>query len=62
MLQPETARTFNTRDNQMAKGKHRNFTNRNQDYLVSYFSLMKKEIKEDLRKMERSPTLIYSPD
>jgi hypothetical protein len=34
-LQPETARTSNTRDYQMAKGKLKNFTNRNQDHLVS---------------------------
>ena len=34
-LQPETARTFNARDYQMAKGKHKNLTNRNQDYLAS---------------------------
>ena len=31
-LQPETARTSNTRDYQMAKGKCKNFTNKNQDY------------------------------
>jgi hypothetical protein len=31
--QPETARTSNTRDNQMAKGKLKNL-NRNQDYLT----------------------------
>jgi hypothetical protein len=34
-LQPETARTSNTRDDQMAKGKRKNLTNRNQDYLAS---------------------------
>jgi hypothetical protein len=34
-LQPETARTSNTRDYQMAKGKCKNLTNRNQDHLVS---------------------------
>jgi hypothetical protein len=34
-LQPKTARTSNTRDNQMAKGKCKNLTNRNQDYLAS---------------------------
>jgi hypothetical protein len=33
--QPETARTSNTRDNQMAKGKHKNLTKRNQNYLAS---------------------------
>jgi hypothetical protein len=35
MFQPETARTSNTRDYQMAKGKCKNLTNRNQDYLAS---------------------------
>ena len=34
-LQPETARTSNTRDYQMVKGKCKNLTNRNQDYLAS---------------------------
>jgi hypothetical protein len=34
-LQPETARTSNIRDYQMAKSKHKNLTNRNQDYLAS---------------------------
>jgi hypothetical protein len=34
-LQPETARTTNTKDNQMARGKHKNITNRNQGYLTS---------------------------
>jgi hypothetical protein len=34
-LQPETARTSNTRDYQMVKGKHENLTNRNQDNLAS---------------------------
>jgi hypothetical protein len=34
-LQPETARTSNTRDYQMAKGKHKNLTNRNQDHSPS---------------------------
>jgi hypothetical protein len=34
-LQPETARTSNTRDYQMVKGKCKNLTNRNQDYLPS---------------------------
>ena len=33
-LQPETAKPTNTRDNQMAKGKHKNPTNRNQSYLA----------------------------
>ena len=33
-LQPETARTSKTRDNQMAKGKCKNLSNRKQDYLV----------------------------
>ena len=33
-LQPETARISNTTNNQMAKGKHKNLTNRNQNYLV----------------------------
>ena len=33
-LKPETARTTNTRDNQMAKGKHKNLTNRNQGCMV----------------------------
>jgi hypothetical protein len=31
----QRARTFNTRDYQMAKCKHKNLTNRNQDYLAS---------------------------
>jgi hypothetical protein len=34
-LQPEIARTSNTRDKQMAKGKCKNLTNRNQDYMAS---------------------------
>jgi hypothetical protein len=34
-LQPEAARTSNTRDYQMVKGKYKNLTNRNQDYLAS---------------------------
>jgi hypothetical protein len=34
-LQPETARTSNTRDYQIAKGKCKNLTYRNQDYLSS---------------------------
>jgi hypothetical protein len=34
-LQPETARTSNTRDYQMLKGKCKNLTNRYQDYLAS---------------------------
>jgi hypothetical protein len=34
-LQPETARTSNTRDYQISKGKLKNITNRNQDYLAS---------------------------
>jgi hypothetical protein len=34
-LQPETARLINTRDNQMAKDKHKKLTKRNQGYLVS---------------------------
>jgi hypothetical protein len=29
-IQSETARPVNTRDNQMAKGKHQNISNRNQ--------------------------------
>jgi hypothetical protein len=33
--QSETARSANTRDNQMAKGKGKNISNRNQDYLAS---------------------------
>jgi hypothetical protein len=33
-LQPETARTSNTKDKQMVKGKHKKLTNRNQDYLA----------------------------
>ena len=32
--QSETARPANTRDNQMAKSKHKNISNRNQDYLT----------------------------
>ena len=34
-LQSETARPANTRDNHMAKGKHKNLTNRNQCYVAS---------------------------
>ena len=34
-LQPETARPTNTRDNQMAKGKHKNPTNRNQGHTAT---------------------------
>jgi hypothetical protein len=34
-LQPETARTPNTRDYHMVKGKHKNLTNINKDYLAS---------------------------
>ena len=34
-LQPETARTSNTRDYQMPKGKHKNLTNRSDDHLAS---------------------------
>jgi hypothetical protein len=34
-LQPDKARTSNTRDYQMAKGKHKNLTNNNQDHSVS---------------------------
>jgi hypothetical protein len=34
-LQPGTPRPTNNRDNQMAKGKHKNLTNRNEDYLAS---------------------------
>jgi DNA anti-recombination protein RmuC len=33
-LQPETARSSNTRDYQMVKDKRKNLTNRNQDYLA----------------------------
>jgi hypothetical protein len=33
-LQPETARTSNSRDYQMMKGKCKNLTNKNQDYLA----------------------------
>jgi hypothetical protein len=33
-LQPETARTSNTRDYHKAKGKHKNLTNRNQEHLA----------------------------
>jgi hypothetical protein len=33
--QQRTARTSNTRDYQMTKGKHKTLTNRNQDYLAS---------------------------
>jgi hypothetical protein len=32
---PETARPTNTRDNQMAKGKYRNLTTRNQGYSMA---------------------------
>ena len=34
-LQPDTSRTSNTRDYQIAKGKCKNLTNRNQDNLAS---------------------------
>jgi hypothetical protein len=34
-LQTETARTFNTRDYQLVKGKCKKLTDRNQGYLVS---------------------------
>jgi gas vesicle protein len=34
-LQPETVIIFNTRDYQLAKGKCKNLTKRNQDYLAS---------------------------
>jgi hypothetical protein len=34
-LEPETARSTNTTDNQMVKGKHKNLTNRNLDYMTS---------------------------
>jgi hypothetical protein len=34
-LQPETARTSNSKDYHMVKGKHKNLINRNQDYLAS---------------------------
>jgi hypothetical protein len=34
-LQTATARPTNTRDNQMAEGKHKNISNRNQVYLAS---------------------------
>jgi hypothetical protein len=34
-LQPETARTSNTRDYQMVKGKCKNLTKRNLDYFAS---------------------------
>jgi hypothetical protein len=34
-IQPETARTSNTRDDQMVKGKCKNLTNRNQDHSAS---------------------------
>jgi hypothetical protein len=34
-LQPETARTSNSRDYQMVKGKCKNLSNRNQDYSAS---------------------------
>jgi hypothetical protein len=33
-LQSETARPTNTRDNQMARGKHKNLSNRNKGYLA----------------------------
>ena len=38
-LQPKTARTSNTRDYHMVKGKPKNFTNTNQDYLTSSKSI-----------------------
>jgi hypothetical protein len=34
-LQSETERPSTTRDNQIAKGKHKKLTNRNQDYLAT---------------------------
>jgi hypothetical protein len=34
-LKQETARPSNTRDKQRMKGKHRNFTNKNQGYMSS---------------------------
>ena len=34
-LQSETARSVNTRDNQMVRGKHKNISNRNQSYLAT---------------------------
>ena len=34
-LKAEKEKPNNTRDNQMAKGKHKKLTNRNQDYLAS---------------------------
>jgi hypothetical protein len=34
-LQPETAIKTNTRDYQMAKGKHKNLINRNEDHSAS---------------------------
>jgi hypothetical protein len=34
-FQSETARPTNIRDNKMVRGKHKNFTNRNQGYLAS---------------------------
>lgn len=34
-LQSETAKPTNTRENQMVRGKYKNLTNRNQDYLAA---------------------------
>ena len=34
-LQSDTARTVNTTDNQMARGKHKNISNRNQYYFTT---------------------------
>jgi len=38
----ETARQANTRDNLMARGKHRNLSNRNQDMIRAQFSYQRK--------------------
>jgi hypothetical protein len=37
-LQSETASTADTRDNQKAKGKHKNISNRNQGIIRTQFS------------------------
>jgi hypothetical protein len=53
-LQSETARTSNTRDYQMAKGKHKNLTNRNQDYLTSSESSTPTTVSPDAPTHQKS--------
>jgi hypothetical protein len=52
-LQPDIARTANRRDYQMSKGKCKNLTTRNQDYLASstqYSHHSKSWIPQHIRK------------